>query len=393
MNRKTADSIPQRLKQAFTITVDESLSGLPVWFRIPVRLARNFPKISSPRKQPESVITKLRKSLTHEDVLSLVRIRKAMIDLMMEDRLELGGWGRRNNKVLRTFFGDLPDDFDTEGSITLTRWVVDAVAFSNLDDRQKSPFLDEKLNAYLDMRFNREMGASGRIGTPDLLGRRQIQPAPRHTATSILCYLGFDSERFLHCANIQVEYLINNRKAWVNNPEEVGHPDILRALFLARFHFFENDSPEKTAIEKLIKEGSTFFWNWLNSPSMIPKAFGPSAHLYLRLYSLCSISDLSVIKGFDDAFSPLQSFRKVVHRDLQEFCSGKHSNDHRMWGFRAFLLWSYLYSPPKDANIDDLKDLLLSIIDVGGDFRDGFCVYWAVLFAIADSIVGESDNT
>ena len=126
---------------------------------------------------------------------------------------------------------------------------------------------------------------------------------------------------------------------------------------------------------------------------MIPKVFSPSAHLYLRLYSLCSISDLSIIKGFDHAFSPLQNFRKVVHHDVQDFCSTGSFNDHRIWGFRALLLWSYLCSPAKETNTSDLKDLLLSIIDVGGDFRNGFCVYWAVLFAVTDSLVGgETDS-
>ena len=168
----------------------------------------------------------------------------------------------------------------------------------------------------------------------------------------------------------------------------VGHPDILRALILTRLHFYEVDSSDRKVIDGSIKEGFTFFWDWLNSPSLIPKQFGPLAHLYLRLYSLSSISDLSIIPGFHNEFSPLEGLRRVLRHDVEELCSQRNTNDHRAWGFRVLLLWSYLCSPTKEASADELKDLLLSIIDVGGDFRDGFCVYWAALFAVADDLVG-----
>ena len=382
------ESFLRRFGQAFTDSLHQSMGGLPFWFRIPVGMALHFPQKTSARKRPEGIVSKLRESLLQEDIQSLLRIREEALHLLAEDRLANGGWGKRNNKALRTFFGDLPDDFDTEGSITLTRWVIDAIAFSRLDQNVKARFLDENLNKYLDSRFDREKGASGRIALPDFLGYRPIHSAPRHTASSILCYLGLDSRRFLHCAKSQVAYLLDNQRDWTKNTAEVGHPDILRALILTRLHFYEVDSSDRETIDGSIKEGFTFFWDWLNSPSLIPKQFGPLAHLYLRLYSLSSISDLSIIPGFRNEFSPLESLRRVLRRDVEELCSQRNTNDHRAWGFRALLLWSYLCSPTKEASGDELKDLLLSIIDVGGDFRDGFCVYWAVLFAVADAVVG-----
>lgn len=384
---KSNESFLRRFGQAFTDSVHQSMDGLPFWFRIPVGMALRFPKTSSTRKRPQSIVSKLRESLLQEDLHSLVRIREETLHLLKEDRLGNGGWGKRNNKALRTFFGDLPDDFDTEGSITLTRWVIDAIAFSHLSENVKAHFLDEDLNQYLDLRFDRKKGASGRVSMPDLLGYRPIHSAPRHTASSILCYLGLDPRRFLHCAKSQVAYILDTDKDWIKSIEEVGHPDILRALVLARLHFYENDSADRKAIEGCIQESFTFFWDWLNSTSIIPKQFGPSAHLYLRLYSLSSISDLSIVPEFKDEFSPLFSFRKVLHSDVEELTS-QNINDHRAWGFRALLLWSYLCSPSDEISVGELKDLLLSIVDVGGDFRDGFCVYWAVLFAIADAVVG-----
>ncbi|MDX6709066.1 MAG: hypothetical protein QOH96_82 [Blastocatellia bacterium] len=381
------DSIGQRFKQSISLTLDESLTGLPVWFRIPVGIARHFPRKSSPRKTPNTVAARLAKTLLKEDLESLRRIRGLMLELLSEDRLENGGWGKRNNKVLRKFFGDLPDDFDTEGSITLTRWVIDALAFSQSNQKVKSRFLDERLHSYLDARFDRRKGASGRVGTPDLLGRRFIQPAPRHTASSILCYLGLDADRFLHSASEQINYLVTSRDEWMNNLHEVGHPDILRSLFLSRYYLPDQKSAETDSIDLLIKDCSSFLWNWLNSRRSIPLEFGPEAALYLRLYSLCSISDISAVQSLSQAFLPLRNFRLALHEDVQEFCTGGKVADHRVWGFRTLLLWSYLCSPSAGEDIGALKELLLSVIDVGGDFREGFCVYWAVLFAVADCVL------
>lgn len=393
MAKKTGGATIQRLGRAIITTLGESLGDMPVWFRIPTGIALNFPKTSSPRKRPDSVASRLKRSLLPDDIQRLVWIRETMFERLAEDRLPNGGWGKRNNKVLRTFFGDLPDDFDTEGSITLTRWVIDAVTFSHLPDEQKTRLLDEKLNAYLDARFDRGRGASGRVGITDLVGHHPIHVSPRHTASSILCYLGLDSERFIHCAATQLDYLIDDStRDWIKDSREVGHPDILRALFLTCFYITEDGSPKQARVQELVKECSAFLWDWLNSPSLIPKTFGPSAQLYLRLYSLCSVSDLSAIPEASDALSPLKNFRKAVHHDVQDFCSKQHQPDHRAWGFRALLLWSYLSSPPKDVSVDELKELLLSIIDIGQEFRDGFCVYWAVLFAIADSLVGEGGD-
>lgn len=385
---KSDESFLRRVGQAFTDSARQSVDGLPFWFRIPVGMALDFPRTFAVRKRPKWISSKLRESLLHEDVKRLSQIRDDALNLLREDRLSNGGWGSRNNKVLHTFFGDLPDDFDTEGSITLTRWVIDAIAFSGLSEPVKARFIDEDLNRYLDLRFDRAKGASGRITLPDLSGYRPIHSAPRHTASSILCYLGLDSHRFLESAKSQVAYLLDTKRDWIGNTEEVGHPDILRALLLTRVHFFEAESAKREVFEGTIKETFTFFWDWLNSPSLIPKQFGPSAHLYLRLYSLGSISDLSIIPGFADEFSPLQNFRKILRRDVEELCS-QVRGDHRVWGFRVLLLWSYLCSPTDEVSVAELKDLVLSIIDVGGDFRDGFCVYWAVLFAIADALVGE----
>lgn len=343
-------------------------------------------------EKPQPMPTTLAKALSHKDVEVLFSVRKMMLDLLANDRLDNGGWGKRNNKALRTFFGELPDDFDTEGSITLTRWVVDAIARSHLNPDSKSLYLDERLNAYLDARFDREVGASGRISSSDLLGHRPIHTAPRHTAASILCYLGFDSNRFLHCAKLQLKHLADSYRGCFQLSKEVGHPDILRSLYLAQFHLTTDDIIAKEIVEILIKEGFPYFWDWLNSPTLILNAFGQSAQLYLRLYSLCSVCDLTVMPGFETSLLPLHSFQRILRREVEEFCKVNTAKDHRNWGFPTLLLWSYLCCPSEELGTGDLRNILSSIIDEGGDFQDGFCVYWAVLFAITDSLIKTANS-
>ena len=389
MTTKSKHSGIRRLGQAASRSVDKTSPAFPWWLQIPVNLLKDLSERPRSHKRPESVSAQLCKALRTADVVILASVRKTMLDLLGNDRLENGGWGKRNNKTLRTFFGELPDDFDLEGSITLTRWVVDAINYSHLNHDVKERYLGERLNAYLDARFDRRVGASGRVGSPDLLGRRPIQVAVRHTATSILCYLSLDSDRFRECAKLQVKYLCDAYTGRMRDPNEVGHPDILRALCLVWLHLIDDDTQE--SVGKLIREGFSYFWDWLNSPTLIPKTFGSSTQLYLRLYSLCSVCDLAMLPVPSDVVSPIQNFRRMVHRDVAKFCVAASPKDHRAWGFQTMLLWSYLCVPSKEVAIDDLREMLFSIINRGGDFKDGFCVYWAVLFAIADSVVGRTD--
>lgn len=383
-----AKSFIRRFGRAVTDPMQKYLSETPWWFRLPAGLLTDLAKPSDSRTRPTSVATALARSLSPDEAQTLRRTRNRMLELLAADRLENGGWGKRNNQALATFFHELPDDFDTEGSITLSRWVVDAAAFSRLSAEDERAFLDDRLVAYLDARFDRKLGASGRLGSPDMIGRRPIQVGARHTAASILCYLSFDLERFLHCGSLQVPYLCNEYAAYLRDSSEVGHPDILRALCLASFHLAEDGSQEKGRVQALIKDGFCFLWDWLNSPSVIPTAFGSSAQMYLRLYSLGSLCDLTVLPGLDSCFLPLGNFRSALASDLREFCASGGASDHRRWGFPVLLLWSYLFAPSAEVDIDDPKGLLLSSVSDGGDFGDGFCVYWAVLLAATDCLIG-----
>jgi hypothetical protein len=363
------------------------LENIPWWIRAPAGLAGQYFEANASAKKFARLSTDLANVLTEEEIASLTIVRQQMLDLLAEDRIENGGWGKRNNRTLRTFFGGLPEDFDTEGSITLTRWVVDAIAFSRLNADQKRLFLDDKLVAYLDSRYDRNVGASGRLGTLDIRGCRPIQIGPRHTATSILCYIGFDLDRFRHSAVQQLPYLLGAYARCVRDPKEVGHPDILRALHLSWFYLFEENADQKNAIAQVLQDGFSFIWDWLNSPSTIQDIYGPAAQLWLKLYSLCSICDLAMLPGSGSLFSPLQSYGRKLGRDIVDFCQTQEQHDHRSWGFLAMLTRASLFLD-EGMNPVELKALLFVTIKRGGDFRDGFCVYWAVLFSVLDSILG-----
>lgn len=334
--------------------------------------------------------------LSPQETTALYSVRSQMLHLLREDRLENGGWGRRNNKTLRTFFVELPDDFDTVGSITLSRWVVDALAFSRLTSAERDSFLDEGLITYLDERFDRRRGASGRLGDMDVRGRRRIEVAVRHTGTSILCYMGIDLDRFRHSAERQLKYLRKEYSGCIRNAEsadeEVGHPDILRSLYVSWFDLLDDKSPDREPVRQLIQEGFSFFWDWLNSPNRIQAIYNSDAQTWLRLYSLASVCDLPVLPGFNTSFAPLSSFRRNLHREIVEFCRCGSHDDHRAWGFPVMLMQTYLCQSDEEVQASELKALLFNAIDRGGDFRNGFCVYWAVLFSVADSLLWAAEK-
>jgi hypothetical protein len=391
VNPKPFESVVQQLRGAVNVPKNW-LESVPWWIRVPAGFAGKYFEANASARRSMRLPTDLARLLNHEEIAALTSVRQQMLDLLTEDRNPNGGWGQRNNKTLRTFFGGLPNDFDTEGSITLTRWVVDAIAFSRLSADQKRFFLDDNLVAYLDSRFDRSAGASGRLGTLDIRGCRPIQAGPRHTATSILCYVGFDLDRFRHSAVQQVPYLLGAYARCIHDPKEVGHPDILRALHLSWFYLFEEDPDQKKAIGQVLRDGFSFFWDWLNSPNTIQNTYGPAAQLWLRLYSLCSVCDLSALPGFASSFSPLQGYRRKVYHDVVSFCDSQERPDHRSWGFLAMLVRAWLFQPDKEINAGELKKLLLTAIYRGGDFRDGFCVYWAVLFSITDCLLAHGKS-
>ena len=375
------------MRPPFDQTIENPWPLSPWWFRLPAEASRCLPDngciLVRPPSAPAS--TNLHKVLSPEETDSVSRLKDSSLRFLSADRLENGGWGKRNNKALRSFFDELPDDFDTEGSVTLTRWAIDAISFSSLAEDMKAQYLDGRLVDYLDTRFDRDGGGSGRL-VKSAVGRSTIHLAPRHTAASILCYLGLRRPHYQSCSKLQVKYLHESYSKCFREPSEVGHPDILRALCLSLLSRTQGEHPDGTALHDLIRKGFEFLWDWLTSPHLIPDRFGRLAHLYLQIYSLASLSDLAGFAAIGNCLEPLIDYRRHIHEKVEELCRSSAASDHRSWGFPALLLWSYLCCPDERVGAEDLKALLRRIESCTDFHGDGFCVYWAVLFSVADCL-------
>jgi len=379
----------EKIRQASFEALEKNWTAFPWWLRLPGGLLRQLAeqKELDLRQYVLPVSAPIRHLLSEGDMRRLRELRTTAVGLLAADRLENGGWGVGNNRALKTFFGQLPSDFDLEGSMTLSRWVIDALSFSSLDQQVKRSLLDARLVSYLDARFDRKAGGSGRA-VVDLTGKTHVHTAPRHTAASVLCYVGLGIPHLLSNAKQQLKYLCQSYLTCMLDPAEVGHPDILRALCIALAFLPPESESERNHLTELIAEGFVFFWDWLTSPRLMTDQFGESAALYLRLYSLASVSDLAVIPGVVKHLAPLESFRREITHDVDDFSKSPETRDHRRWGFPALLLWSYLCRPDDEVPLDELLQLLKRAAWNKELLGDGFCVYWALLLSIADHLSG-----
>jgi hypothetical protein len=329
----------------------------------------------SPQSQP---LTALRQQTTDADRGHALKLLSALLNRIEEDRLPVGGWGRSADAVAarllgHTYQATLEDgvDVQAEGSISFTRWVIDALRTAPPPAR--TLIEDDQVVAYLDERCGEVEAGSPFIGS----GRRvwlatgwKPYVTPRHTASSILCNVGLG--RYA-AARRQVPFLRASWRAALRAPNEIGHAEIAAALAHARTTLAlpDDDNAADSAFDEL--------FGWLGSDAAMGTTIPEQSLPYFRAYALATVAQVlppRLSQEFDRL--RLATTRRVLQAPNRTLFP---------WGVAALLL-----SAGDERTGDAQESLALLHAATRGDIDEGFCVFWAALYGICLAVTGVADG-